>query len=174
MINVVQSMEEMTRALLSCVCYISGPITGVEDYKENFARAERFLAGTGLKVINPAAAFPEGLPYEWYMERDMNLVDGSDALCFLPGYEKSNGATREAKRAQLSRKEYKAFTLEQFFFYRDFMGNDYLAGIIPGNDEETRVRAREEMQLAKDGIRMAGEMLAEWIETLQEKERAEE
>ena len=40
--------------------YIAGPITGVVDYREKFAVAERELAKRGHVVLNPAA-LPEGL-----------------------------------------------------------------------------------------------------------------
>lgn len=36
--------------------YISGPITGTEDYMERFAKAEEKLTAAGHQVYNPAHA----------------------------------------------------------------------------------------------------------------------
>ena len=121
MIHVVNTVEDFAEALKAeTVCYISGPITGVEDYWERFADAENMLTENSLIPINPAGAFPEGLPYEWYMNIDLRIVDQCDALCFLDGYANSNGAGREAKRARMNKKEYWAFTLEQIKHYREY------------------------------------------------------
>lgn len=35
--------------------YLSGPITGVDNYLENFKAVEKRLKAAGLEVINPAA-----------------------------------------------------------------------------------------------------------------------
>lgn len=42
--------------------YIAGPITGIPDYKERFAKAEAELKAKGHAVMNPAA-LPEGFEY---------------------------------------------------------------------------------------------------------------
>ena len=34
--------------------YISGPITGIDDYMERFSNAEKELKEQGLSVVNPA------------------------------------------------------------------------------------------------------------------------
>ena len=39
MIKVVKTIADMKQAIKSGIVYISGPISGVEDYKKNFAEA---------------------------------------------------------------------------------------------------------------------------------------
>lgn len=78
--------------------YISGAITGTDDYMERFARAEGMLADAGYSVINPAAVnamLPQDMTYEEYMAHDMFLMDMCDAVYMLAGWEQSRGANRE-------------------------------------------------------------------------------
>ena len=57
--------------------YISGAITGTDDYMERFKAAEDELTGEGMSVINPAHAnsyMPEDTTYEecsqgWFLWR---------------------------------------------------------------------------------------------------------
>ncbi|MCD8198223.1 MAG: DUF4406 domain-containing protein [Lachnospiraceae bacterium] len=78
--------------------YISGAITGTDDYRERFARAEAFLMGQGCSVINPAkidAALPADMTYEEHMKIDMMLLESCDAVYMLKGWQESRGANRE-------------------------------------------------------------------------------
>lgn len=77
--------------------YISGPMTGVENYKEQFAKAEQELQEQGHSVVNPALVdfiLSDG-SYEEYMKVDMFLLDMCDTIYMLKGWEKSCGANRE-------------------------------------------------------------------------------
>ena len=77
--------------------YISGPISGVEDFKHKFAQAERQLQEQGHEVIKPTDVellLPNGA-YEEYMRIDMLLLDMCDTIYMLKGWEKSCGANRE-------------------------------------------------------------------------------
>ena len=77
--------------------YISGPITGVENFGFNFEKAERELQEEGHEVINPTKVellLPKGT-YEEYMKIDMFLLDMCDTIYMLKGWEKSCGANRE-------------------------------------------------------------------------------
>ena len=77
--------------------YISGGISGVENYKDNFNRAQKELKQQGHEVINPSA-FDELLPnltYEEFMKFDIFLLNMCDAIYMLKGWEKSCGANRE-------------------------------------------------------------------------------
>lgn len=77
--------------------YISGPITGVENFSYNFEKAERELQEKGHQVINPTKVellLPKG-SYEEYMKIDMFLLDMCDTIYMLKGWRKSCGANRE-------------------------------------------------------------------------------
>ncbi|MGI5245462.1 DUF4406 domain-containing protein [Dactylosporangium sp. CA-139066] len=88
--------------------YIAGPMTGMEDWNfPLFFAVERFLKREGYRPINPAkndgpslsravANAREGKhPWAYYMRRDMRHLSRADALCLLPGWERSKGATLE-------------------------------------------------------------------------------
>lgn len=77
--------------------YISGPMTGIKDYKSNFQKAETKLKKQGHEVINPAYidyVLPNA-SYEDYMNVDMFLLGMCDTIYMLKGWEKSCGANRE-------------------------------------------------------------------------------
>lgn len=79
--------------------YLSGPITGHKNYRQQFARAAGALKEMGYAVINPAelgAALPlDQMSYEDIMKIDMELLAAADYLVQLPGWEDSKGANRE-------------------------------------------------------------------------------
>ena len=78
--------------------YISGVITGTDDYMERFAKAEKELTAKGWSVVNPAkvnAQLPEDTSYEEYMKMCFCMLDMCEAIYMLDGFEKSCGANRE-------------------------------------------------------------------------------
>ena len=78
--------------------YISGPITGTDDYMERFAKAEKELTEQGYSVVNPAkvnAQLPEDTTYEEYMKMCFCMLDLCDSIYMLNGWSKSCGANRE-------------------------------------------------------------------------------
>ena len=78
--------------------YISGAITGTDDYMERFAKAEKELTEKGYSVVNPAkvnAQLPEDTNYEEYMKMCFCMLDMCNAIYMLNGWEESRGANRE-------------------------------------------------------------------------------
>lgn len=77
--------------------YISGGISGVENYKEKFMQAQNELEAQGHEVFNPAF-YAETLPsleYEEYMRIGFEFIKLCDAIYMLKGWNKSCGANRE-------------------------------------------------------------------------------
>lgn len=82
--------------------YISGPITGTEDYIVQFWTIDRELKEAGYDVINPAkvcARLPVDFSHDDYMHVCFAMLDLCDAIFMLDGWEQSDGATREAAYA---------------------------------------------------------------------------
>lgn len=78
--------------------YISGAITGVEDFMTHFSQAESKLIEDGFSVVNPAKVngmLPQDTDYEEYMKMSMCMLDMCDYICMLKGWQDSRGANRE-------------------------------------------------------------------------------
>ena len=84
------------------VIYLAGPITGVADYKERFARAEfavRSLFDGQVGIWNPAK-LPAGKSKRWYMRRCLQMVLGCDAVYAQRCWWLSGGACVEIALAR--------------------------------------------------------------------------
>lgn len=78
--------------------YISGAITGVDNYLEHFNNAEKFLKFNNFEVINPARVMdelPKSTSYEEYMDMSICMLKMCDTIYMLNGWENSKGANRE-------------------------------------------------------------------------------
>lgn len=76
------------------VVYIAGPITGVENYREAFEKAEAELTARGCIPLSPAH-LPEGMTKAQYMRICFAMIDSADAVLLLPGSIRSPGALTE-------------------------------------------------------------------------------
>lgn len=77
--------------------YLSGPITGNDNYLEQFAEAERLYTDLGYEVLNPTKLDDPNNPPPWAecIIRDLGFVLVSDIVALLPGWHTSHGARIE-------------------------------------------------------------------------------
>lgn len=100
-IDVADCVANMIKLYQNCTknpkkkVYISGPITGVDNYQEIFERAEMKLETLGFEPVNPCKGEEPGHSWEWYMKRDIKKLCDCDIICLLPGWEESKGAMME-------------------------------------------------------------------------------
>lgn len=85
-----------------CRIFISGPISGVPNYRERFAVAEWFLKSLFVrgKIFNPAARLKPGMSNAWYMGRCVPEVLRADYFYVLDGWKGSAGARIEVALAR--------------------------------------------------------------------------
>jgi len=78
--------------------YISGPITGINNFEKPFQQAEDRLLLGGYSVVNPCT-LPHLHGKSWieYMREDIDAMIRlrCDAIALLKGWEKSRGALLE-------------------------------------------------------------------------------
>lgn len=77
--------------------YLSGAITGTDNYMDRFSMAEKSLEAEHT-IINPArvnAQLPSDTNYEDYMKMSFCMLDMCDGIYLLKGWEKSCGSNRE-------------------------------------------------------------------------------
>lgn len=82
--------------------YISGKITGVDHYLDNFNKAEKLLKEYGMTVVNPAKVMfelPDDTPRQCYMDMSIAMLKYCDAILMLHGWGQSAGAREEYKYA---------------------------------------------------------------------------
>jgi nucleoside 2-deoxyribosyltransferase len=96
--------------------FISGKITGNENYKEDFKRAELILEKYGYAPINPCH-LRECLPnltYEQYRAIDYRLIDLADGVFMIKNWQNSKGACAELTYAK---------SLQKKRIYEKYLGN---------------------------------------------------
>ena len=79
--------------------YLSGKITGDENYKAKFNAMAEKLKALGYAVFNPAI-LPEGFDYEDYMKIDLAALSTCDAILLMDNLVNSPGAIRERNAAE--------------------------------------------------------------------------
>ena len=96
--------------------YIAGPMTGIKDFNfPLFFETEEKLKELGYETLNPAtndganletaiqnaiSASDNGATWSSYMRRDLYSLSLSDAVCVLPDWKSSKGATLEVHVAE--------------------------------------------------------------------------
>lgn len=78
--------------------YISGPITGIDNFQDNFTQAETLLRYRGYDTCNPVkenSKFPAGTVWRTYIGESLRLLCECEAICMLEGWERSEGAKLE-------------------------------------------------------------------------------
>ena len=77
--------------------YISGKISGTDDYLERFAAAEKKFSEQGYEVVNPAyeGTKLKDASYEDYMELSFQLLKDCDIIYMLEDWRTSPGANQE-------------------------------------------------------------------------------
>lgn len=92
--------------------YISGKITGTEDYEKRFAKAEAELEAKGFNVLNPVKVgkwlekYLSRVP-TWieYMKHDLKAMMSADYIYMMKGYRESKGARIELFLAKILKYE---------------------------------------------------------------------
>lgn len=91
--------------------YISGAISDVENWQENFIEAEKKLEAMQFKrIVNPIAVAVRidsiftlnrrNPTYADYMKADIKELIKCDCICMLPNWKSSNGAKLEYRIAK--------------------------------------------------------------------------
>lgn len=89
--------------------YISGKISGTEDYEERFLKAEMELRSRGFNVLNPVKSgkwlerylAPEVPTWVQYMKQAITSMMKADCIYMLKGYRESKGARLELFLAKI-------------------------------------------------------------------------
>lgn len=81
--------------------YLSGPITGTEDFKDRFEFGEIKVHqkfGDAARAINPvkiAEQLPESITYEEIMQICFDTIRACEVVLLMPGWEDSKGCNQE-------------------------------------------------------------------------------
>lgn len=89
--------------------YISGKITGTEDYEERFGKVEAELSSKGFNVLNPVRGgkwlekflSPKFPTWSEYMKQSIKSMMMADCIYMLKGYRESKGARLELFLAKI-------------------------------------------------------------------------
>lgn len=94
-----QESEEGALRKMTYDIYISGPMTGIEDFNyPAFHTAAATLRAMGLVVFNPAESFDGDTSRHRceYMRKDIEALLVSRSIVMLDGWQESDGARLEA------------------------------------------------------------------------------
>ena len=88
--------------------YISGSITGTDDFMERFSIAQKKLERDCHDVVNPALVnsnLPKSTTYSEYMDMSFCMLKMCDAIYLLDEWKSSRGANLEIIFAMLNDKK---------------------------------------------------------------------
>lgn len=82
--------------------YLSGPITGTNDFKERFSETERKIrkAFPQAVILNPVdfcSDIPAGSKHAVYMKKCLQVLATASNIYFMPGWTDSKGCLIEAE-----------------------------------------------------------------------------
>jgi len=81
--------------------YLSGKISGNENYKNDFAAARVKLENAGYDVCDPTTFnLPEDIPWEEAMKYDIGEMIRCDGVALLSNWLDSKGSAIEARLAK--------------------------------------------------------------------------
>ena len=82
--------------------FLSGPITGVDGYKDKFADAIEVIRALGASAIfNPAAKIPDNAEREEAMRTCLFNLTAYNCVVMLPGWRDSEGACFEYATSEI-------------------------------------------------------------------------
>lgn len=87
-------MQKKTRV------YIAGKISGTDDFKERFGKAEKEFLKINCEVLNPAKLYlimPESATHDEYLSMCYVMIEMCDIVYFLKDWKNSVGASMEYK-----------------------------------------------------------------------------
>lgn len=93
---------QMNKEVRNLKVYISGPVTGNKEYKEQFGSMSYLLKREGHGAVNPVQIMEpvrRVLDYKTILNADLELLEGCDAVLFMPGWEDSKGCKKEYDKA---------------------------------------------------------------------------
>lgn len=83
--------------------YLAGKITGNENYRSEFIKAEwkaKELLGDNILILNPAV-LPENIDYNKAINITSAMLREADMVVLLKNWKNSRGATHEKELAEM-------------------------------------------------------------------------
>ena len=103
-IEIVSLQEKCSNINAQDTIFISGPISNVPNYRENFKRAQKHLKSLGYKnIINPAKIvklIPDSISYDDALDIDLHFLSLCNKIYVLNNWQKSTGSSTEVRYAE--------------------------------------------------------------------------